>query len=98
MIIVDTNVVSELMRPSPDAAVREWARSREGQVLQTRPSTLAEIRVGIEKLPNGRRTDLLRTTADDVFAAFEDHVLPFDAVAARHESTARRPFTGPANP
>ncbi len=81
MIIVDTNVVSELMRPAPETAVREWVRSRDPQ-LRTTSISLAEIRYGIERLPNGRRKDVLRTTADDVFGAFEDQVLPFDAAAA----------------
>lgn len=81
MIIVDTNVVSELMRPAPDAAVREWVGSHDTR-LHTTSISLAEIRYGIERLPNGRRKDLLRTAADDVFVAFEDQVLPFDAAAA----------------
>ena len=82
MIVVDTNVVSELMRPTPEPAVRGWVRSHKGHELYTTSITLAEIRYGIERLPGGRRKDVLRTTADDVFAAFEDQVLPFDAAAA----------------
>ena len=46
--------------------------------------TLAEILYGIARLPDGRRKELLRTTASEVFAAFEDHVLPFDSSAAAH--------------
>ena len=82
MIVVDTNVVSELMRPSPEPTVRGWVRSHKGHELYTTSITLAEIRYGIERLPGGRRQDLLRTTAEDVFAAFEDQILPFDAAAA----------------
>ena len=82
MIIVDTNVVSELMRPSPNATVQEWVRAHEGQELHTTSITLAEIRYGIERLPGGRRKDLLRSTADDIFAVFEAQILAFDAAAA----------------
>ena len=84
MIIVDTNVASELMKPSPAATVRDWIRARTGSGLYTTSITLAEIRYGIERLPAGRRKDVFRRTADEVFAAFEDQVLPFDAAAALH--------------
>lgn len=84
MIIVDTNVVSELMRASPEIAVRDWLLTQDAQELHTTAISLAEIRYGIERLPSGRRRDLLRTTADDVFAAFASQILPFDAAAAQH--------------
>jgi predicted nucleic acid-binding protein len=86
MIILDTNVASELMKPSPAAVVREWVHAHRGE-LYTTSITLAEIRYGIERLPAGRRRDALGATADDLFAGFEDQVLPFDAPAAMHYST-----------
>jgi len=84
MIVVDTNVVSELMRPTPADAVVGWIRARRAGELFTTAITVAEIRYGIERLPSGRRQDLLRTTADGAFAAFGDQVLPFDGAAALH--------------
>ncbi len=84
MSIIDTNVVSELMKPSPSAAVIEWVRARTGSELFTTSITLAEILYGIARLTDGRRKELLRSTASDVFAAFEDQVLPFDSSAATH--------------
>jgi predicted nucleic acid-binding protein len=84
MIILDTTVASELMKPSPAPVVRDWVRARRSNELYTTSITLAEIRYGIERLPTGRRRDLLKATVDDVFAAFEDQVLPFDAAAAAH--------------
>ena len=84
MIVVDTNVVSELMRPSPSAAVIAWVRSRTGSELYTTSITLAEILFGVARLPDGRHKELMRTTASEVFAAFEDQVLPFDFRAATH--------------
>jgi predicted nucleic acid-binding protein len=81
MIVIDTNVVSELMRPSPSPVVVGWVRRNERE-LYTTSITLAEIRYGIEGLADGRRKELLRSTAQEVFAAFEERVLPFDARAA----------------
>jgi toxin FitB len=81
MIVVDTNVVSELMRPSPDRAVVDWVRSA-GPELCTTAVTVAEIRYGLERLPGGRRKDRLQAVADEVFTMFSDYVLPFDAEAA----------------
>jgi predicted nucleic acid-binding protein len=95
MIILDTSVASELMKPSPAPVVRDWVRARRGKELYTTSITLAEIRYGIEHLPAGRRRDLLKATADDVFAAFEDQVLPFDAAAAAHYPVRSRPSAAP---
>lgn len=82
MIVVDSNVTSELMRPSPSPAVTAWVRARSASELYTTSITLAELRYGIERLPDGRRKDMLRRAAEDVFSAFADHILAFDAMAA----------------
>lgn len=84
MIVLDSNVASELMKPSPAPAVRDWIRARRGNELYTTSITLAEIRYSIERLPPGRRRHLLMATADDVFVAFEEQILPFDAAAAAY--------------
>lgn len=82
MIVFDTNVISELMRSEPSSVVVEWVRSRPASELYTTSITVAEVRYGIERLPEGSRKQLLRAVAGEVFAAFEDQVLPFDAEAA----------------
>ncbi len=82
MIVVDTNVVSELMRPTPLPAVRNWVLGHDGGELFTTSITLTEVLYGIGRLPAGQRRNLLRDTAVDVFAAFEDRVLAFDSRAA----------------
>lgn len=82
MIVVDTNVVSELMKPSPTGVVRDWMLGQLPAELFTTSITVAEILYGIERLPEGQRKDMLRTAATDVFTAFEDHVLAFDHDAA----------------
>lgn len=81
-VILDTNVISELMRTSPDARVQAWVRHVPPALIFTTSVTLAEVRFGIARLPAGRRRGLLGEAADDVFGAFTDHVLPFDATAA----------------
>jgi toxin FitB len=81
LIVVDTNVVSELMRPSPSPVVVGWVRQSEAD-LYTTAITLAEIGYGIERLADGRRKRLLRSTAEEVFADFAERVLAFDADAA----------------
>jgi predicted nucleic acid-binding protein len=84
MIVLDTNVVSELMRAEPDPQVAAWVRSRDRQELRTTSVTIAEIRYGIARLPEGRRKQVLLTTASDIFRAFGDQVLPVDEAAAEH--------------
>lgn len=81
MIVLDTNVVSELMRPSPAAEVVNWLRQQDAS-LATTAITVAEIRFGLALLPAGRRATELRQLAHDVLAIFPAQVLPFDAAAA----------------
>jgi len=87
VIVIDTNVVSELMKPKPDLPVTTWVLSKASTDLFMTSITLAEILYGIERLPNGKRKALLRSTAADVFATFADHVLPFDTGAATAYAT-----------
>lgn len=84
MIVVDTNVVSELMRLSPSEQVREWLRGQPAWELYTSAVTVAEVLYGIERLAAGWRQEELRSAAIEVFGAFADQVLAFDAAAA-HE-------------
>ena len=82
MIVVDTNVVSELMRHSPAPQVREWVSVQAPGELCTTAITVAEIRYGLERLADGRRKDSLLAAATEVFAAFSEYIQPFDADAA----------------
>ena len=86
MIVVDTNVASELMRPAPSERVRDWVRGQPPDDLYTSAITVAEIRYGIERLPEGTRKVELRAAAVEVFGAFADRVLAFDAAAAEQYS------------
>lgn len=84
MIVVDTNVLSELMRPSPEPSVRQWAFGQPAADLVTTAVSMAEILYGLARLPGGQRRDDLQVAATQVFTAFANQILPFDAVAARH--------------
>ena len=70
MIILDTNVVSELMRSEPVPSVASWVRDRDRRELRTTAVTLAEVRYGIARLPDGRRKQILLAAADEIFSAF----------------------------
>jgi toxin FitB len=96
VIIVDTNVVSELMRPSPSQRVRDWVSAQAPGELCTTAITVAEIRYGLERLADGRRKQSLLSAATEVFAAFSDYIQPFDADAAIWYATivARRDRLG----
>lgn len=87
MIVLDTNVVSELMRLSPDPLVVGWAERQVPAEVVTSAVTVAEIGYGIARLPAGRRRELLAAAAEEVFGAFASRVLPFDAAAAAHYAT-----------
>jgi predicted nucleic acid-binding protein len=84
VIVLDTDVISELMRSAPAHRVLAWVSRQSPAALCTTSVTLAEVRYGIARMPLGRRRDLLRAAADDVFTDFADRVLPFDVVAAGH--------------
>jgi toxin FitB len=84
MIVLDTNVVSELMRTEPTDSVDRWIASRSQTTLCTTAITQAEILLGVQILPKGRRRDALEEVARDIFDQdFEGRVLPFDSEAAR---------------
>ena len=83
MIVLDTKVVSELMRAEPAPAVLAWLRRQGAADLFTTAVTVAEVRYGVARLPDGQRKDDLGQAADQVFGAFPDQILPFDADAAR---------------
>ncbi len=83
MIVLDTNVVSEAMRPKPDPAVIAWLNGQVAETLYLSSVSLAELLFGIGALPAGARKDRLNHTLDGILGLFADRVLPFDQAAAR---------------
>ncbi|MDQ7731053.1 type II toxin-antitoxin system VapC family toxin [Halomonas sp. SpR8] len=83
MIVLDTNVVSEAMKPEPDPAVRAWLNEQSAETLYLSSVTLAELLFGIASMPNGKRKDMLSESLDGLMQLFRERVLPFDTDAAR---------------
>ena len=83
MIVLDTNVISELMRDNPDQVVVNWFDAQHTNSLSITTITQAEILTGIELLPDGRRKNNLFQLADYFFTSiFIGRVLIFDSSAA----------------
>jgi len=84
MILLDTNVVSEAMKPEPNPAVRNWLDEQAAETLYLSSVTIAELMFGIGVLPKGKRKSKLAVALDAVLALFEARILSFDTGAARH--------------
>ena len=84
MIILDTNVLSEAIRPVPSVAVLRWLAEQHPIGVYTTSITAAEILYGIELLPPGKRRSALLAAAERMFQEeFPGRILPFDEEAAR---------------
>ena len=83
MIILDTNVVSEAMKPEPNLSVRDWLDAQVAETLFLSSVTIAELMFGVGSLPDGRRKNNLAAMLDGVLDLFGERVLPFDTEAAR---------------
>jgi predicted nucleic acid-binding protein len=84
VILLDTNVVSEAMKLSPDKAVLTWLDEQTAETLYLSSVTIAELMFGIGVLTKGKRKDKLTAALDDIMKLFEGRILPFDIGAARH--------------
>ncbi|SCU79459.1 VapC ribonuclease Y4jK [Cupriavidus necator] len=84
MIVLDTNVISEAMKPEPADALRSWLNDQAAETLYLSSVTLAELLFGIGALPAGRRRAMLAAALDGLVTLFEGRILPFDTNAARH--------------
>jgi len=79
MILLDTNVVSEPLRPSPDARVVAWINAQPLETLYLSAITVAELRAGVALLPTGRRRTTLRISMETrILPLFTGRVLSFD--------------------
>lgn len=85
MIVLDTNVLSELMRPVPEPRVVDWLDAQETASVAITAITVAEVLYGIERLPDGRRKRALAASAAAMFDEdFAGRILAFDGEAAIH--------------
>lgn len=101
MVVIDTNIVSELMRAEPSAEVLVWMDERPPRELFVTAVTEAEVRTGIALLPEGKRRRGLAEACERAFGSlFAGRVLPFDSDAARFYAeivTARRVLGRPVS-
>ena len=101
MILLDTNVLSELIRPEPDEGVTRWLDSQDAAAVTTTAITAAELLYGVARLPTGRRKERLGEAIRGLIEEdFDGRVEPFDATAAGHyaalvsdRETAGRPIS-----
>lgn len=99
MIILDTNVVSEPLRPAPEAAVLAWLDAQAPATLWLTSITLAELLAGVAALPAGRRRNRLALAlSDQVLPLFEGRLLAFDAPAAHAFARVQAGAAAAGNP
>ena len=97
MIVLDTNVISELFKPAPDPGVMAWVGSLPGNDMFTTAVTRGELLFGLRCMPEGRRrSDLLQKMTVLFEQKLAGHVLPYDSEAADAyaELAARRRAQG----
>ena len=85
MIVLDTNVVSELMRATPADVVVDWVDRQAASDVHLTAITVAELLYGVARLPDGRRKiDLAERIEAMLSEDFDHRVLPFDETSAAH--------------
>ena len=85
MIVVDTNVVSELMRATPAESVIDWVDRQSATDVHLTAITVAELLYGVARLPDGsRKTNLAERIGAMLSEDFDHRVLPFDETSAAH--------------
>lgn len=97
MILLDTNVISEPLRAAPDARVVQWLDAQPLETVYLSVITVAELRYGVARLPNGRRRNILRERLESqVLPAFAGRMLAFDLPATQNyaDLMARAQVTG----
>jgi hypothetical protein len=83
MIILDTNVISELLRPQPAQQVERWLAAQDGAKVCFTTVGEAELRYGVAMLPAGKRRNALAAVIEGLLNEdFRDRILPFDRAAA----------------
>ena len=99
MIILDTNVVSEPLKPRPEPAVIDWLDRQTPQTLHITSITLAELLAGIEALPPGRRrVELHHAFVQQVMPLWNGRILPFDTSAAERFAKINTQAQAAGNP
>ena len=82
MILLDTNVISELSKPAPNPAVVAWLDANEWRDFYTSALTVAELKTGLAMLPEGRRKVELTTLVDELLDRFGRYPVSFEGLAS----------------
>ena len=84
MIVLDTNVLSEPLKLRPDLKVLAWLDAQTAETLYISTISYAELRIGVLRMPVGRRKETLTASIKQVLDLFRDRMLYFDIEAAEH--------------
>jgi predicted nucleic acid-binding protein len=87
MIILDTNVLSELMRPKPEARVIAWLDGQPQTSIWTTSVTVFEIRFGLQVMPAGKRRAIYTRGFEGLLDGIDHRIAPFDTEAAQQAGT-----------
>jgi predicted nucleic acid-binding protein len=87
MIILDSNVLSELMRPKPEARVIAWLDRQPQTSIWTTSVTVLEISFGLQIMPSGRRRAIYTQGFEGLLHGIDHRIAPFDTEAAQQAST-----------
>ena len=99
MIILDTNVISEPLKPNPDAAVLRWLDRQSPATLYLTTINQAELLAGVLALPAGkRRSELQRVIDNELVSLFADRILPFGERSAEAYARLVTAANGAGNP
>lgn len=82
MILLDTSVISEAMKPGPDATVQAWLDAQRAEDLFITSISISELLFSIGIIPSGRRKDALAIALDRMLQVFSGRVLTFETLAA----------------
>ena len=84
MIVLDTNIISELLRPAPNKQVEAWLSAQDGENVYFTTVGEAELKYGLALLPAGKRRNALSKAVEEILDEdFQDRILAFDRAAAR---------------
>jgi predicted nucleic acid-binding protein len=99
VIVLDTNVISEPLKPSPDAAVLRWLDLQGPATLYVTTISQAELLAGVSALPAGKRRTELRSVIDEeLVSLFADRILPFGQRSAEAYAQLITAANGAGNP
>jgi toxin FitB len=84
MIILDSNVISELMRPAPEGKVIAWLNRQPETSIWTTAVSVMEVRFGLQVMPRGKRQEIYSRGFENLLDGIDHRIAPFDTETAKH--------------